>query len=341
MSAPILRQTTPADYTALMTFLGRTLQVDTRPAAAFGRLDLAAWKYWDEHPSWDGARSFVLERTGTIIAHGAVWPLTIVGPGTRIPAVQLYDWAADPAAVGAGLSLLRQVARRGGVICSIGGTKMTQRMRKPMGFQERNVVRSCVRVLRPAREALAAPWSWRTVPRLARTALRAFPLPRPGHGWQAQLASPEDLAAPDVPYPEPNGRRLVFEQDAARLAFLLRCPTTRLRCWIVRRHGRPAGYFVLRLGAADAQVVDAWAEAADDPAAWRAVYALAVQEARRVTPAARLSTYAPHPVPEGGLVAAGFRVTYEQPVHVYDPHGRVAPDAQLCLQLAHTDYAFL
>ena len=338
MSATAFRPTSPADYPALSRFLAHVFGADA--GGSLVRADHVQWKYWAEHPEWDGSRSYVLERRGEIIAHGAIWPLTILTTAGPIPAVQLYDWAADASQVGAGFVLLRHVAKLRDVICSIGGSETTQRMRVPMGFRPRNAVHWFSRTTRPVREALAQPLSWKTPLRAARAAGRSWPLPKPSAGWDAREVSPADFAGPDVPFPAPRGAELVFEQSAARLAFLARCPTVRFRFYVVRRGGVPAGYFVMRYEPAEARIIDAWVRS-DDEHGWAELYALAVRSALRDSTSPTLASYAPTECVRRGLTVAGFRSTFEQHVHVYDPRGRVAEDASLFLQLAHTDYAFI
>jgi hypothetical protein len=343
MTSPTnFRQSTPQDRPAIVALLKQAFAIADGAPDAFIRDDQLHWKYWQPHPAWDGARSYVLERAGSIVAHGAVWPLTILTPHGEISAIQLYDWAADPKAVGAGFSILKGASKLADVICSIGGTETTQRMRAPMGFQPRNMVHTFVRVVRPVGDALAQPRSWRTPLRALRSTMRNWPLPSPEPGWSAAEIAPDRLGELDLPYPAPGDGRYVFEQSAARLQFLATCPTVRFRFYAVRRHDAVAGYFVMRYddGPVEARIIDAWV-GVPDPAAWSSLFALAVRATHHDSAAVSVRTFASVDGVRLGLERCGFQSTYEQPVELLDPAKRAHPDAELLLQLVHTDYAFL
>jgi hypothetical protein len=333
------RPSTPEDLPAIAAFFGRVYGFEPDASHPLVRADHAHWKYWEPHPHWDGSRSYLLERSGTILAHGAVWPLRILTPDGAIDAVQLYDWAADPKQLGAGLTLLRRVAGIGGVICSIGGSADTWRMREPMGFRRAHQVDDYVRVVRPARVALEAPFSWKTPVRLLRGIARAWPLPAPTAGWRAEEFRGTETATLGVPLPRATGEIYAIEQSGALLDLLERCPTVRFRNYVVFRGASPVGYFVLRSRGNEAWIVDAWAEGGRE--VWNQLYIQALRVALRDFDSSTVSTPASTPLTGEALALARFRRVSEQPLFLYDPAARIPPGVTFHIQAVHTDYAFL
>mgnify|MGYP002778332714 CR=1 FL=1 len=336
------RPSTPEDEPQIVALLLRAFGMADGPLGAFVRPDHLAWKYWRPHPLWDGARSYVLERGDAIVAHGAVWPIPLLAPHGRIAAIQLYDWAADPRALGAGLTLLRHVGRLADVICSIGGTETTQRMREPMGFRARNAVHSVARTIRPVAAALAGSPSWRTPLRVARALGRLRATPRPPQGWEAREVPAAALAGLGLRLPEapPRGRGYEFERSTGLLAFLAECPSVRFRFFAVRRSEEWAGYFITRCDSREARLVDAWI-VDSDVESLQALHQTIVATVHGSSGAHLMTAYASSADMLAAFGASGFRSTYEQPAYVYDPAGLIPADAVLPLQLAQTDYAFL
>jgi hypothetical protein len=223
------------------------------------------------------------------------------------------------------------------VICSIGGTDMTRRMREPMGFRARNAVQSCVRTIRPVRSVMREPLSWKTPVRILNRSLRSWRLPRRSKEWDAAKVTPADFSAMGIPYARPTAGQFVFEQSGERLAFVARCPAARFDFYAVRRNDRVAGYFAIRRDDGVARIVDAWV---DEPG-WTELYSLAVRKVLEDTRATAVITYAPVAEVQNALARLRFQAGYEEPVYVYDPGGLVPADTAIFLQLIHTDYAFL
>src|SRR5579864_1265322 len=123
------RATTPADASAIAAFLQRIFEAG--PAEPIVDPRMMEWKYWRERPGWQGSRSYVLERAGEIIAHGAAWPSNIMP--AAIPSFFLIDWAASADSPGAGVSLMKHMTKIVPVIFLFGGTEIALKTRTAMG----------------------------------------------------------------------------------------------------------------------------------------------------------------------------------------------------------------
>ncbi len=186
--------------------------------------DHMEWKYWREISDWPGSRGYVLETEGRIIAHGAAWP-SAISAGDRIPCFGLIDWAADPGAVGAGVELMKRMARLVPVVQVVGGGDMTRKMLGPMGFRPRNEVRVFVCPLRPVRQLLTSDRNWKSLVRLIRNSIWSGAASKqPSPGWTAREIEPRDLATAGVPWPSSTGQTLVFERNPSMFSYLAECP---------------------------------------------------------------------------------------------------------------------
>jgi hypothetical protein len=330
------RQTTHADSSALGAFLTRIFAMPADNLTA--RADNLHWKYWTPHPRpWHGSRSGVLERAGAIVAHGGAWPLRLRTFSDAFEAIHLIDWAADPAAPGAGLSVLTQMARRVDVAIAVGGTEMTQRILPRFGFQPHNTIRYYARPLRPLQQALThQDRTWKTPARIVRSLVwRYLPPLSVGKGWSACRIEPASLPASVLP--RPSGELAVFERSPELFQYLGGCPVAACELYLVERDGRRYGYFCLFLVPGTARIADAWAVS---PEAWRALFALAATTARR-RGACEIVTASAMVEAEQALRACGYRVRNAETLVVYDPANRIPRGLACNFQMIDSDIAFL
>ena len=94
------RPSNPADAAAIAALLNAA---GLHPVV---RAEVERWKYWQPRADWAGSRSFVLADNDRLIAHGAVVPGELTWTGGSARVVFVGDWAADPAATGAGVSVM-------------------------------------------------------------------------------------------------------------------------------------------------------------------------------------------------------------------------------------------
>src|SRR5579864_6875128 len=119
---PLLRPTTPADAPAILAVLSQ--------AGLRHEPDLLHqyWKYWQPRSDWSAPRSFVLEKGGEPISHGAIIPGSLWDGIHRTGIIHVIDWAARPGETGAGVTLIEQVSQQLGPLVVIGGSAETLRI---------------------------------------------------------------------------------------------------------------------------------------------------------------------------------------------------------------------
>jgi hypothetical protein len=153
------RASSPSDADAIAELCERVLPVP--PGSRVFARDHLRWKYWDAWPSWHGSRSFLLFASARLVAHAGIVPLSFVRDQRAYTLVQLIDWAADPAHIGAGAALLKRVAALADGAVSVRGSTMTQRMLKPLGFRSLGVtVRYAAPVIVGAGPHILLAWGW-------------------------------------------------------------------------------------------------------------------------------------------------------------------------------------
>src|SRR5437899_5242303 len=116
--------------------------------------DVVAWKYWEQRPDWAGARNYVIEKAGRIVAHAGIWPVTFLHQGTPVVGIQMIDWAAARDSPGAGLALVRKLTGLFDFIYSIGGSDAARRALPAFGFVTITHAWTAARPLRPLRQIL-------------------------------------------------------------------------------------------------------------------------------------------------------------------------------------------
>jgi len=335
---PVFRPSTPEDQAGIAQFLDRVFQIPlTQPVIQPANMH---WKYWKPEVAWNGSRSYVLERDGAILAHGAVWPLELLRGGDTISCFGLIDWAADPASAGAGMALTSRMFQLADVVCVVGGSESALRMRRAMGFRPRNRIQVMARPLRPFRQiASQRAWSWKTLARLLRNvAWSSRPLGSPDASWTSMPATPAEAA--DTISRSASEDHVVFGGTSGLLERLAQCPVVRSALRVVLKDGRPVGYFLLTFAPGQARIAACWLSsslAAD----WQELYRLATAEARRDEASNELVTFASTDVQRQALDACGFHARRTEEVLVHDPRHRVPADAHIEFQMIHGDAAFL
>ncbi len=204
------RATTPADAGAIAAFLGRVFEArEGEPIIDPGMMQ---WKYWRERPGWQGSRSFVLERGGSIVAHGAAWPARILS-AEEIPCFFLIDWAASSDFPGAGVSIMTQYGEAG---------------IPPVNFRVAAILRSLARCVSrwaigqammstvPARSSAL----YGEMPRVAaelesnsqpcEKSVWNCRKPVPPSKWQRPAGRPLEISRSSIPWPIRNNCRLMW-----------------------------------------------------------------------------------------------------------------------------------
>ena len=330
---PVFRPSTPRDQKAIAEFLRRTF--GSGADEPYTQAAHMRWKYWQPHPSWPSSRSFVLERDSGLAAHGAAWPLRILAPGRTLSAFHLIDWAADPKLPGTGVSIMRSMAELADVVCVFGGTDAARRMREAMGFRPRNEVQIWVKPLRPLRQAFTHQTrNWKSAARLVRNWMWSRASVKEQRQWTATPMETER-----IPFPQPEGERLVFEQGPGQIRYLLQCPTARFEYFTLRRSSAPVGYFCLAFVPGQARLAESWV-AAGEPETWAQLVRLAYRQAMANPDSNEMAAQTGNAALQAALRNAGFRLRHSDSVLVYDPKRGIPEGASLDFQMIHGDMAF-
>jgi hypothetical protein len=299
------------------------------------------WKYWRESPDWDGSRGFLMERAGTIIAHGAVIPLTCAWEDRRLRLAYLIDWVALPDCAGAGVTLLKRVGQMVEGIFTVGGSESTQKILPALGFKS---LGTATRFILPLRLLARLPDSFRarlSAARFARNLFLSVKRKRSGaipNGWRARRLPAAELGASPFPTPRAHGARAVFMRSPAAIAELLECPSAPAEFYIVEQEGAARGYFVLTLAGKQCRIAEAWVET-DQVQDWRTLFALAIREARAHPQVAELVAIASTDIEAQALREAGFPVCGRFPMRLWMRDGKM-PEA-VRYQMVDSDAAYL
>jgi hypothetical protein len=286
------------------------------------------WKYWRASPHWQGSRSYVLERGNQIIAHGAVLPLSFAHGGKQLTLLHLFDWASEPSAIGSGVVLLKRIAALADGLLIVGGSEVTRRLVRPLGF------RAFGDVMRHARTGPGGP----LVPDPA--------APLDSISVDAVLSLDDAVtrggAALDLELPDasPGQDWLQFRRSASALHELASCPAARFQSYVVVHDGAPLGGFVLAFVPFQTRIVACWSETGS-PEAARAVLAGACRQAQTEAAADELVCMTNVPAEEQALQALGFQACGPVPMFVLAARELIPDATRIRFQLLDGDVAFL
>ena len=326
----VLRPSAIDDEAPITELLARVFRVGRD--ADFVNPALLRWKYWEPRPDCPEPRSFVMDEDGRIVAHAGLWPVTVRTADGTERGVHMIDWASDPRAPGAGISILQYVKERYDFIYSIGGSEMTQTIMPKFGFRAAGSALTFARPLRPWRQILQHQSRDARLPlRLARN-LWWSKTPARAHtpGWVATEAAAGELDALVAP---------ACERDANFLGYLQRCPSARCLVFHILNEGRKSGFFALSVVGKQVRLAGLWLE---NPAleSWRIALCLAQDAALRHTAASELVFRTANEAAAAAAAQAGLRLRAQTPVIVLRK-GRPEAALPLHFQMWDNDSAFL
>jgi hypothetical protein len=300
------------------------------------------WKYWQPRADWPGPRSFVLTDGDAPVAHAAVIPGWCAWGTHRVNTLHLIDWAARPGAIGAGVALMKQIARQAQALLAIGGSAQTQQILPLVGFRACGAVTGYVRTLHPMRllKDVAIPRS-RLLPRVARAVVWAVGAPSARTaGWRARRLVGEEVDAVSAVLPAPIRGMPVLERSVELFRYVLSCPIVPMGLYAVEGSGSTRGYFLLVSAPGQVRIADCWMDS-DEPADWRAMILCAVEQAKHDSQAAEVVAWANDPMLAESLVACGFHPRNETPIQVRSTTAAPMPPVPLRVQMLDSDAAFL
>jgi hypothetical protein len=323
------RPSSAADASAIAALCERVLAV---PAGSpmFSAAHMH-WKYWRASADWQGSRSYVLERGAQIIAHGAVLPLSFVRDGKQLTLLHLFDWASEPSAIGSGVVLLKRIAALADGLLIVGGSDVTRRLVRPLGF------RPFGDVMRHARIGGAGLLVPDPVESIGSVGIEASVSLAPDDDVVTRA---DEALGRELLDASPGQDWLQFRRSPSALRELASCPAARFQTYCVLRNGAQLGGFVLAFVPFQTRIAACWSEDGTAEAA-RAVLASACRQAQTEAATDELVCMANVPAEEQALRALGFQACGPVPMFVLAAR-EVIPDAtHIRFQMLDGDVAFL
>jgi hypothetical protein len=312
--------------------------LDSNPDAA-----AQFWKYWQVRGDTSKPRSYVMLRDSKIIAHAGVVPGRYASTTQRIPLGHAIDWSAQRDFPGAGIALMKSVARQSGSLLAIGGTRQTRAILPLLGFRTRGTLRRYVRTLRPLRLLLNrdARAGWRTVVRLLRNTAWTWAAPSGlSSNWSVQRLTADQVATIADVLPRPTSHIAVLERSVELFRYLLACPILPVELYAAYRRQQLCGYFALALAGSQARLIDVWA-ASDEPLDWKDLLLSAVREAERRPEIAEIVVWGSTSQLSDRLERCGFHARASQDVQWLGNGEPLSAAAELHLQMLDNDAAYL
>jgi len=331
----------PASRRSLIQFLLAAFQLP--PEAPFVSSDLLRWKYDDARPDFSGPRSYVWkDAAGEIVAHAGLCPVTYSLPAGDVHASYLIDWAAARSSAGAGVSLLRVLARSFDVLLAVGGSPDTMDILPKVGYRRAGELHFFARVVQPWRQFRTDPFprGWKAPARLVRNTLwsRAG-LPAFPPDWSAQPTASFDMSCLPLFEARANSPFPSTRRTPGLMNYLIACPGAKYSAALVRHKGDLRGWFVVSRAGGQARIADLWLDSnlVDD---WTAAYSLALRAAMADPEAYEIVAAASIPLAVEAAAAAGFRVHHSEPIFALDPKMLLPSSPAINVNLLESDGAY-
>lgn len=333
------RPSTPADSAAIRKLLCDVFEMDAaHPTAEEHHVD---WKYWQKREDWPEPRSFVLTKDGELVAHGAIVPGWCRWKDHRVTVSHLIDWAALPAAVGAGVNVLKRTAKLTEAHVVAGGSDATRKILPLFGYRQTGVITRHVRPIRPLRRLLDDRHkSSRLLAQFARSAVWSARAPGVDTaGFSVRRLRSDEVEAAALPFPDTSHGSLIFERSAALLRYQLDSPPARVSLHALEKDGRAHGYFLLASVPGQVRIIDCWM-ASPHAAHWKALTQLAVATARSLDrKAAEVVIACSDPELEPVLAACGFHPRGDAPIFFHTSSGIPFPEVPIRFHMIDGDLA--
>lgn len=333
-----LRATEHVDLPALAKFLARIYRFEPSDVHADPRL--LEWKYLYPRASWQGGRSYLLEREGNIVAHAGICPVSFRLPtGQTVSSLTILDWAADPKIPGAGIMIYRKLMGMADTSFVIGGAPVTRQIVPRIGFHHVGDASTYAGWLHPWRE-------FRQRPRTGRSAFRllyglAHPVPHRGRLSKRWALVPvhefDDSLRPIL-----RGAKRTWtfsKRDIADLNYLLQCPHLEVRGFLLTRHGVVGGYFILGKSGWEARLLDLAIDS-EDLKDWKDACAAVTAAAMRDPEICRIRVLSTMPILSKALAWSGYRCKYKEPIMLHDPGSALAQAFPVSFQLFDGDSGY-
>ncbi len=329
-----------SEQQVLTQFLVKSFRAD--PTLNSFRPQVMHWKYFADRPEWPTFRSFAVKQDGQIVAHGGVWPVSLVTPEVDLKAIHLIDWTASRSALGAGVYLLRKMAGLADMLLTIGGSEDTRNLLPKLGYKNCGELRRYARVVRPWLQFRTTPHkNWKTPAKFLRDSARGLTgIPSAPKGWQASEV-PSFPASIDGGGIGQTTNSVSPRRTASGLNYLLACPAARFSGFLVSQGQQLRGYFLLAQVGRQMRIVDMRMNREDrsreDRESWWAMCALATRAAAEVPEICEIVAASSIEVTGEAWLHAGFVHRRTDQIFCYDPRNVVSSGLPLDLSLADGD----
>jgi hypothetical protein len=327
--ASVFRPTTVADEERIIEFLIGVFAAD--PGEDFVSPSLLRWKYWDPRQDCSEPRSYVIEKDGRIVAHAGLWPVTVRTGSKSERGVHMIDWASDPQAPGAGVSLLQRLTKSYDFVYAIGSSEMTRSILPKFGFRTVAEALTWARPIRPWRQMLQHQSRNLRLPlRLARNIWWSRTPPRVvERGWTAVASGEGGSQGLAV---------LASERDESFFRYLQQCPVARGLTFHLLNEGRNAGFLALSIVREQTRVAGVWLED-PSPENWRTALHLAQDAALKHTNTSEIVARCATEASATAAGLAGMRMRARSPVFLF--RKGCAEPLPLQFHLSDNDEVFL
>jgi hypothetical protein len=339
---PEIIRTTESQQREVGAFLETAFAGANMPAALTSS-QLQEWKAFVTRPDWSGHRSYILQQNDRIAAHACVWPTGFRTPSGDIRCSHLLDWAADPAAAGAGVAIYRHLIELTDTVLAIGGSSQARRLLPKMGFKPYGTFEYYGRVIRPFRQYLQRPRPspLREVARLGRNVVWSLPpLGAPAREWSAARLDHagiwlDELLSEYAPKAVCPGRR-----SAALIDYLLRCPAATCTLYAVACKDVPRGYFILNEVCGQTRVADMFLNS-EEPTEWESACRLALKTAASLASTREVVAATSLPWLATVFRRSGFRKCNDRPIMLYDSRRLLTNAPPLQIQMVDSDAFYM
>jgi len=326
------------DLPGVTRFLASIFAENLSPAVLHPRF--LEWKFFADRRDWEGARSYVVKQEQQVVAHVCVWPMMFTAGQRKIRSCHLIDWAASPAAPGAGAFIYQHLMQLAGTVIAVGGSEHARRVLPKLKFRPHGSLEVYARVVRPWKQFRLRPRAsrWKDLARLGRNTLWSLrPLPVES-GWSALPVSQADSRFESMQVSLSICCRTQKSSDA--MNYFLACPTARCSLFYLLRNREASGYFVLSQLGGQCRIADLYV-GSEDQSAWEAAFRIAARTAAESPETCEITAASSLPWLSRLLSEEGFKMRNVKPILLFDPESNFANTPPLYVQFIDSDAFFL
>jgi hypothetical protein len=318
------------------------------PDAPFVDRRLLRWKYFEDGPSWEGTRSYLLTQGNDVQAHCGVWPINLGFAGGIVTCLCFTDWIGSREFPGAGSMLRKKVLNFAETSIVVGGSDYARAAIPRLNYGVAGTVSIFARVVRPWKQFCTRPTEGigKDVARLARNILWSrAPAGVIAENWSAARMRSFDSSFPPLLKRHSGVAHPTPERCARYLNYWLRCPAAEIAGFSILKESRIQGYFLLARVGGQARIIDIRLTHEDDvgrdkQADWNAAYGLAAKIAEADPETCEILAVASTEFAQEALLSSGFRRNGSFPLALYDPQGKLSAAPAIFWNMIDGDIAY-